>query len=196
MTDTLCDAFQRTAARHAGRVALRTPGGGVELTWGEYGERVRTIAAGLAALGVARGDTVGLMLANRPEFALCDTAALHLGATPFSIYNTYAPAQITQLFATAANRVVICERQFAPIVLAARPGTAVEHVVCVDGAPEGTVALADVEGAPDGGVDLEAAWRAVEPGDVATLIFTSGTTGPPKGVELTHANLLAQVTAT
>src|SRR6476659_4317308 len=164
MTDTLGDAFQRTSARHAGRVALRTPGGRVDLTWGEYRERGRTLSAGLAALGVTRGDTVGLMLANRPEFALCDTAALHLGATPFSIYNTYAPAQVTQLFATAGNRVVICERQFAPSVLAARPGTAVEHVVCVDRGPEGTVALADVEAALGGGVDLEAAWRAVEPG--------------------------------
>ena len=50
----------------------------------------------------------------------------------------------------------------------------------MDGAPEGTAALADVEAAPSDEVDLEAAWRAVEPGDVATLIFTSGTTGPPR----------------
>ena len=91
---------------------------------------------------------------------------------------------------------MICERQFAPSVLAARSGTAVEHVVCVDGAPEGTAGAGRRRGRAGRRVDLEAAWRAVEPGDVATLIFTSGTTGPPKGVELTHANLLAQVTAT
>jgi acyl-CoA synthetase (AMP-forming)/AMP-acid ligase II len=56
----------------------------VSLTWREYAGRVESIAAGLAALGVERGDAVGLMLLNRPEFHLLDTAALHLGATPFS----------------------------------------------------------------------------------------------------------------
>ena len=55
---------------------------------------MRALAAGLAALGVERGDTVALMLPNRPEFHIADTAAMHLGATPFSIYNTYTPDQI------------------------------------------------------------------------------------------------------
>ena len=70
------------------RVALRTPGDAVSLTWREYGERVRRIAGGLHALGVRRGHTVGLMMTNRPEMALVDVAAMHLGAAPFSVYNT------------------------------------------------------------------------------------------------------------
>src|SRR5687767_15830450 len=74
---SVCELFQRTAAGHADRVALRTPGGQVTITWAEYNRRVRDIAAGLAALGVRRGDTVGLMLTNRPEFHLCDAAAMH-----------------------------------------------------------------------------------------------------------------------
>jgi long-chain acyl-CoA synthetase len=194
---TLCEEFQRTAGLHSDRVALRTPGGAVEVTWATYAERVRALAGGLGALGVARGEAVALMLTNRPEFSLCDTAALHLGATPFSVYNTLPSDQIQHLFANAGNRVVICERQFAPRVLAAREGTRVEHVVCLEGAGPGTIALEQLEATPaPPGFDFEAAWRAVEPGDVATLIYTSGTTGPPKGVELTHANLLAQVHAT
>jgi long-subunit acyl-CoA synthetase (AMP-forming) len=60
----------------------------VSITWREYAERVRRVAAGLAALGVGRGDAVGIMLTNRPEFHIIDAAALHLGATPFSVYNT------------------------------------------------------------------------------------------------------------
>jgi long-subunit acyl-CoA synthetase (AMP-forming) len=193
---TLCAAFQATAAERPGDVALRTPGGGVSITWEEYRERVARIAAGLAALGVGRGDTVGIMMVNRPEFHLVDTAAFHLGATPFSIYNTSSPDQIGYLFAHAANRVVFCEAAFVERLQAARGGAGVEHLICVDGAPAGTIPLAQLEEAPPpAGFDFEAAWRAVEPEDVVTLIYTSGTTGPPKGVEITHANVLAELAA-
>ena len=134
---TVCEAFQMTAAERPDAVALRTPGGGVEITWAEYAERVRRIAGGLAALGVGRGDTVALMMTNRPEFNLVDTAAMHLGATPFSIYNTSAPEQISYLFSNADNRVVICERQFLDVIRAA-DAPLVEHVVVIDGEVEGT----------------------------------------------------------
>jgi long-chain acyl-CoA synthetase len=94
---TLCEAFQRTAGSYRKNVALRTPDDAVSITWAEYSERVQRIAAGLAALGVGRGDTVAMMLVNRPEFHLIDTAALHLGAAPFSLYNTSAAAQIAHV---------------------------------------------------------------------------------------------------
>ena len=116
---TLCEAFQITAAERPDAVALRTPGGGVEISWAAYAERVRRIAGGLAALGIGHGDTVALMMTNRPEFNLVDTAAMHLGATPFSIYNTSAPDQISYLFSNADNRVIVCERQFLDVIRAA-----------------------------------------------------------------------------
>jgi long-subunit acyl-CoA synthetase (AMP-forming) len=191
---TLCEAFQRAAAINPDGVALRTPGGAVEITWREYAERVRRIAAGLAGLGVQRGHTVALMMTNRPEFNLCDTAAMHLGATPFSVYNTLAGDQIAHLFSNAENRVVICEAAFAEQVAAA--GGKVEHVVCVDGQPAGTITLEDLEARAEAGFDFDATWQAVQPDDVLTLIYTSGTTGPPKGVELTHASMLAEIAAT
>src|SRR4051812_36542987 len=81
--ETLCGAFQVTAADHPDRVAIRTRGDEFSLTWGEYAKRTEKIAGGLAALGLGRGDTIGLMLTNRPEFHLVDTAAMHLGATPY-----------------------------------------------------------------------------------------------------------------
>jgi long-chain acyl-CoA synthetase len=191
---TMCAGFQRTAERYAGDVALRTPGDAQTLTWRQYADRVAAVAAGLAALGVRRGDTVGLMLSNRPEFHLVDTAALHLGAVPFSIYNTNPPETIAYLFGNAGNRVVVTERQFLPQVVAARAtASTVEHVVCVDGDDEGTIPLAALETMGEPGFDFEAAWRAVEPDDVLTIIYTSGTTGTPKGVELTHANIVANI---
>ncbi len=192
---TLTATFQQTAADNADAIALRTLGGAVEITWGEYAQQVRRIAAGLAGIGVRRGDCVALMLTNRPEFHLYDTAALHLGATPFSIYNTYPPEQIAYLFSNAGNRVVICEEQFAERLLAAQDDSGVEHVICVDAQPDGTLTLDDLDRGADPDFDFDAAWQAVQPGDVATLIYTSGTTGPPKGVELTHANLLAELDA-
>jgi long-chain acyl-CoA synthetase len=188
---TMCEAFQITAAEHPELIALRVPGGAVEISYGQYADRIRAIAGGLHSLGVRRGDTVGLMLLNRPEFNLCDTAAMHLGATPFSIYNTSSPEQIAYLFGNAGNRVVITEAQFLePIAAASVEG--IQHVVCVDGAPEGTIGLDELESADPDDFDFETAWRAVEPDDLITLCYTSGTTGPPKGVQLTHANLLAE----
>ena len=190
---TMVEAFQVTVSEHGGQTALRTKGDEFSATWAEYGERVRAVAAGLAALGVGRGDTVGIMLTNRPEFHFADTAAMHLGATPFSLYNTSTAEQIEYLVADAANSVLVTEQAFLDTVLAVRAAdNALEHVVVVDGeARDGAISLADLEGRSDPGFDFEATWRAVEPEDVATVIYTSGTTGPPKGVQLSHANILS-----
>ncbi|WP_067536307.1 AMP-dependent synthetase/ligase [Nocardia crassostreae] len=192
---TLVEAFQANVARYPDQVALRTLGGSVAITWREYGERVRSIASGLAALGIGHGDTVALMMTNRPEFHLCDTAVLHTGATPFSVYNTNPVDLLAYQFGNAGNKAVICERQFAPQILAAvekaaAQGITVEHILCVDDAPEGARALADIEALAPGDFDFETTWRAVDPENLLTIVYTSGTTGPPKGVELTHTNFI------
>ncbi len=106
------------------------------LTWTDYGPRVDRIAGGLSTLGVGAGDTVAIMLRNHPQALLADVAALHLGATPFSISSACAPEQIRHVLRTAASRVVITELAFLPPLLAARDA-AVEHVVVVDGAVAG-----------------------------------------------------------
>src|SRR5882757_11563812 len=123
----MCEAFQQTAAQHPDQIALRTKGDAVTLTWRQYGERVRAIAAGLAKLGVRPGDTVAIMMTNRPEFHLVDVAAMHLGATSFSIYNTLPAETINYLLGNSDSRVVAVEQQFAPKVLEAIEGTAVER---------------------------------------------------------------------
>ncbi|MFJ2667523.1 AMP-dependent synthetase/ligase [Nocardia fluminea] len=191
---TLCEAFQITSAARADQIALRTVDGSVSLTFAALSERVRRLTAGFAALGVRPGDTVGIMLTNRPEFHIVDLAAMHLGALPFSIYNTSAPTQIEYLFSDAGNRIVITERAFVDRLVAVRDGgIPIDMIVVVDGAPEGTLSLEDVEAAGDPDFDFSAAWSAVGPDDILTLIYTSGTTGPPKGVELTHHNLMSQI---
>src|SRR5215207_862906 len=193
---TLCDAFVRTAGDRPSEVALRTPRDAVTVTWAEFAERVERIAAGLKALGVERGDTVALMLLNRPEFHLVDTAALHAGAIPFSLYNTSSLEQVREVLDNAAPVVAFTERALLPLMAAAaRTQPSVRHVVLVDGREHKAIALDDVEERGSSGLDLRAAARATDPEDVATLVYTSGASGAPKGVELTHANVLAAARA-
>jgi long-subunit acyl-CoA synthetase (AMP-forming) len=187
---TLSEALRRTAASHPDIVAVRWPDDSVSLTWSELLSRVDALAGGLAKLGVGRGDTVAIMLANRPEFHIADLAAVMLGATPFSIYTTYPAAEIQYLIEDSGAKLVLVEQAFLDTLLQAREGLpGLDHVIVVDGeAPEGTLALSDVEGSDP---DFDpASVPAAEPGDVLTLIYTSGTTGPPKGVQLSHENIM------
>jgi long-chain acyl-CoA synthetase len=177
---TVAEAFQLTARAHPERCALRLKDDEFSISWAEYADKVRRTAAGLAGLGLGRGDAMGIMLTNRPEFHWFDAAALHLGAIPFSIYNTYAPEQIDYQLEDAGARIAVTEKAFADRI------RGVEHVIVVDDGGE-------VESHAPEDFDFEAAWRAVEPDDILTLIYTSGTTGPPKGVQLTHANLTAGI---
>ena len=179
---TMCQAFQETAAARGEHVALRTLGGGVEISWSEYADRVRRIAAGLHALGLRRGETLALMLINRPEFHLLDVAAMHLGAVPFSIYNSSAPDQIAFLMRDSGARIAIVEEQFRDHVDAEQVFT-VSQIAEIEARGERTA------------FDFDAAWRAIEPDDVLTLIYTSGTTGDPKGVQLTHRNMCSTAAA-
>src|SRR4051812_25260178 len=194
---TLAEAFRLTVADHPDRVAVRTKDDEVSLTWSELRDRVDAFAGGLASLGVRRGDTVALMVGNRPEFHLADIAAFSLGAVPFSVYATSSPEQIAHVVGDAGARVAVIEAAFAERLAAARAQLpALEHVIVLEGAEgEGHIAWDAVEGA-DPDFDVEAAWRAVEPGDLITLIYTSGTTGASKGVELTHGNVAAAVRCT
>ncbi|MFD6199216.1 fatty acid--CoA ligase FadD11 [Mycobacteriaceae bacterium NPDC060252] len=190
---TVCEAFQRTAAIDPDAIALRTPRDTQTITWRQYANQVHQAAAGLAGLGVGRGDTVSLMMANRIEFYPLEVGAQHLGATSFSIYNTLSAEQLTHILTNAGTKVVVCEGQYIDRIRAS--GIDIDHIVCIDGPHEGALTLADLIAAAPSNFDFESSWRAVQPDDVATLVYTSGTTGDPKGVELTHSILLYQVHA-
>src|SRR4051794_26911389 len=175
---TIAEAFRLTVADHRDRIAVRTLHDEAAYTWGELRERVDALAGGLHRLGVRRGDTVALMISNRPEFMIADLAAMTLGATPFSVYLTSAPDQVRYVIGDAAAKVAIVEEPFKPLVTGL-----VEHVLTLDDWPS------------EPGFDAEPHWRAVEPDDILTLIYTSGTTGPPKGVQIAHRNQMAAVDA-
>ncbi len=199
----MVQAFEITSAAFADRVAIRTKDDEQTLTWRQWRQRVRDLAGGLHRLGLRRGETLAILLGNRPEFHVVDMAAVTLGATPFSIYQTYASNQIEFVVSDAAARIAVVEHEYLDRLLEARRGLpGLEHVILVDPdleshpLPAGVLTLADVEAS---GRDEESQ-RAVEqaaaqvgPEDVLTLIYTSGTTGPPKGVQLCHRNLMSTV---
>jgi long-chain acyl-CoA synthetase len=157
------------------------------LTWAQVAAEVERIAGALAALGVGRGDTVALLLANRPEFNLIDAAAMHLGAVPWSIYATSSREQIRRLIDGAGSRVAVTEAAFASRLQDAAAGSAVEHMLRIEELERWPAAPARFH--------FDELWRHVVGEDVLTIIWTSGTTGAPKGVELTHRAMLATLGA-
>src|ERR1700759_5113255 len=149
----MCEAFQRVAAIDPDAVAVRTTGDTQTLTWREYADGVRRVTAGLHGIGLRRGDTVALMMANRIEFYPLEVGAQHLGATSFSVYNTPGPEQMTYVFDNPGTKVVICEKQSVDKIRAS--GAELDHIVCIDGAPEGTLSLDDLYAAAESDFDFD-----------------------------------------
>src|SRR5258708_40019927 len=94
---TIAEAFRITSAERAQEVAIRTKDDAFTITWGELRRRADALAGGLHGLGLRRRDTLALMIGNRPEFHLCDIAALIVGAATFSVSSTSQYEQIAHL---------------------------------------------------------------------------------------------------
>jgi long-subunit acyl-CoA synthetase (AMP-forming) len=192
VAENLFKAFEATAGRLGDDAAIIDAQREAELSWNEVRRRAARLAGGFAKLGVAKGDTVALMLNNRWEFIPTDLAVVALGGVPFSIYQTSSPEQIQYVVSDAGARVAVVEAPFLEQFEQARKDLPeLEHVIVVDG-EGGDHSFDDLE-AMDPDFDPAEASDAVGPDDLLTLIYTSGTTGPPKGVQLTHRNLMGLV---
>jgi long-chain acyl-CoA synthetase len=190
----LAEAFLATVDEVGDAVAIRTGDESVSWTWSDLSGKASAFAGALAALGVERGETVALMLDNRPEFIPLDLGAVMLGAVPFSIYQTLAPEEIEYLIRDAGAKVVFVEEAYSGQMEQALAGAdCVEKVVVLaDSAPNGWMTLVEFE-ALDPDYDPSGTISEIDEDSLLTLIYTSGTTGPPKGVELTHRNLMTLV---
>ncbi|MCY0959785.1 AMP-dependent synthetase/ligase [Streptomyces sp. H27-H5] len=198
---TLPTLLARNAAEHGDLPALswREGPGWKTLDWSEVRREVAVLAAGYAALGVGRGEHVLLMMGNRPEHWLTDLALVHLGAVPVTVYGTSAPQQIAHIARHSRARVAVVEgaRELArwePLL--ADGAVPLERLVVVEAAdagPHHTYASLYAGGARLHRADaFEKAWQETRPEDPLTVVYTSGTTGDPKGVRLTHRNIVLQ----
>ncbi|WP_047870533.1 long-chain fatty acid--CoA ligase [Nocardiopsis sp. RV163] len=199
---TLPSLLARNAADRPDAPALswRAPDGGdwTTLTWSRVRDRVAALAEGYAALGVQPGDHVLLMMGNRPEHWLSDLALVHAGAVPTTVYDTAASEQVAHIARHSRARLAVVGDTAAAAVwerLLADPEAPLAALVVVDGADPGRghTEYACLEGAP-AGTAFER-WRDLTPDDLLTVVYTSGTTGDPKGVAVTHRDMLANATA-
>ena len=204
---TFCHMFMQTCADHPTRTALVDRDGGTvrRRTWADYQRLATQVAMGMRRLGIDHGDRVAIMANNRPEHVIADVGVMLSGATPISIYNTFTADQTAYIANDAAVKVAVVEVEYLDKWRELRERgvlEALEHLVLIGADPQsddeltwddllarGREALATGEG------EFENSWRAVEPEDVCTIIYTSGTTGHPKGVQITHRNLMYQMGA-
>jgi cyclohexanecarboxylate-CoA ligase len=189
--ETVADAIQRAAAEHPGvRLVYHGPRGTTEVTLGEQFERARRVAAGLRGLGVGPGDVVAIQVANRIEGALAQEAAWLCGAVVLPIVPIYGPKELRFILGQSGAKVFIVAPGSLPVpdlLTRIGPLPALQATVVLDApAPAGTVPWESLDGefAPGGGA----------PGDRALLVYTSGTTAAPKGVQHSHETLLAELT--
>ncbi|MEU1042775.1 AMP-dependent synthetase/ligase [Streptomyces sp. NPDC005551] len=199
---TLPQLVERNARLHPGRPALswREPGADEwnTLDWAGVRDRTTRLAAGYAALGVGRGDHVLLMMANRPEHWLSDLALVRLGAVPVTVYGTSAEPQLAHIARNCRASVAVVEgaaeaaRWAAPLDDEDTPLTRLVVVEPGSGGAHLPYSALSEEPVPEHfGTSLDAS-RLDDP---VTVVYTSGTTGEPKGVVLTHRQVLANARA-
>ncbi|MFC4590030.1 AMP-dependent synthetase/ligase [Sphaerisporangium corydalis] len=204
---TICGQLKLTAERFPDSPAYSDPDedGWTTITYGEARRRVLAIAAGYAALGLEPGEAVALMMVNRSEHVLADLGAVHAGGVACSVYATFAPDQVAFVAKDVKARVVVLGSaadlaRWEPI-LGELPD--LRKVILLSDAPDDDLfmswddflALGESALAADPAA-VEARAAAVDADDVLTVLYTSGTTGNPKGVPLTHTNIFFEVVAT
>ena len=192
---TLGEMMLRAGDRFGVALRHKSEGRWQTLSYNELAASARAIARGLMALGVEAGDRVSILADTRPEWTIADAGSWCAGAAVAPIYQTNSPEECEYVLHHSEARVVFCEDagQLAKIERIRSRCPALEHVVLLQGRAPGAISMQRLidrgSDVPPGEVDARVA--SVRPESIATLVYTSGTTGPPKGCILTHRNVMA-----
>ncbi|HEY3384763.1 MAG TPA: long-chain fatty acid--CoA ligase [Vicinamibacterales bacterium] len=176
----------------------------------QFFDSIRTLSLGLSSLGLQQGDRVALISDSCPEWVISDLAVLTAGAVTVPIYPTLSAPQIWFILAESSARFAIVSNatQVAKIMEGSTGAGALEAVIVMDGDGDGerfrVLSMADVSKRGQAALDADAGAadryretaQAIDPESLATIVYTSGTTGDPKGVMLTHRNIVSNVVAT
>jgi long-chain acyl-CoA synthetase len=195
---TLVDVIADTVSQQGDAPALHSKkpdGGWSTLSWNEYIRSACSVAAGLRGLGIRRGDRVAMLLRNRVECNIMDTAGILLGATMTSIYLTSSNSQVEWLLNHCGAGVILVDGEQVKRVKEIKPQIpSLRTIVCIDetaDTDDSVVHFSELLGEPP--ITLDEARAQVQPDDIATIIYTSGTTGRPKGAQHSHRSVVSGV---
>jgi long-chain acyl-CoA synthetase len=198
--ETIIDRFQERVRNSPTKVALRYKTGGAwkDITWAEYGRQVTQAAKGLVSLGLGHGDKIAILSGNRPGWHVADVAGMTLGGATAAIYTSNSPEQCAYVIEHSESKVAFVDTvdQLEKILKVRGELPLLQKVVVFDNDtssadPEFVMTWKDflASGSSVEDARVEAERQKVKPSDLATFVYTSGTTGPPKGVMLTHSNI-------
>lgn len=197
---TIVELFWDRTQTTPNKSALRYKENGVwtDISWADYGTRVRTVGKGLLALGFGHGDKMSLLSKNRPEWHVADIACLSIGGATVPVYATNSPEQVAYIVEHSDTKIVVVEDldQLDKVLKMRSELPKLEKVIVISGYDNSAdkdlvLSWDDLIAAGNALPDehFDDARTKVGPGDLATFVYTSGTTGPPKAVMLTHANV-------
>ena len=196
---SLYELFQQVTTANAATVAFRTKKNGhwIDVTWAEQRAAVGKIAKCLYALGIRKGDRVSILSQSRLEWVQVDSAVVSSGLVTVGIYHSNLPPDVAYILEHSQSSVVFVEDgdQLDKVLAIRGELPDLQHIVIFDGPGDEATGVLGWPDFLELGRDvpdetLETIGSAIVPNDLASLVYTSGTTGVPKGAMITHANLL------
>ncbi len=203
MQQTLPKMIRERLQQHPAKTALRRKGeqGYEDITWQDMGGKIDRFGRSLVAMGIRPGDRVAIMARNCPEWVYADLGALSAGAITVPVYHTEGMEALEHIITDSGSRILFLQSPLMAAGIETRidqlPG--LEQVVLLEGHLDHRKVLSLEEflarGPAATATELEERLAQTAPGDIATLVYTSGTTGLPKGAVLTHDNILSNIRA-